>query len=341
MKNFFTGKNILVTGGCGSIGSELVKQLLSLRASKVRIFDHDENALFHMQHELDSYESARFLLGDIRDKNRLRLAMEDVDIVFHAAALKHVPSCEYNPFEAVKTNVLGTQNVIETAMEKDVDRVITISTDKAISPVNVMGATKLLAERLTTSAQYYKGRKKTIFSSVRFGNVLNSRGSVIPLFKEQLRRREITVTDPNMTRFVMSKRQAVALVLKAAQMMQGGETFILKMPALSIGVLAQAVIEEFAPRYGINPSEVKIKIIGPRAGEKMHECLMTEEEAKNALETDEMFILLPQLTLQNMKMSRFCYKNARAASTKLYSSADSELLTKEEIKKMLASECTN
>ncbi len=339
MNNFFAKKTILVTGGCGSIGSELVKQLLMLNISKVRIFDHDENALFHMQQELESYNNVRFLVGDIRDRDRLKLAMDGIDIVFHAAALKHVPSCEYNPFEAIKTNVLGTQNLIESAMEKGVDRVVTISTDKAINPVNVMGATKLLAERLTSSTYYYKGAKKTIFSSVRFGNVLNSRGSVIPLFREQIKKKEITVTDPNMTRFVMSIKQAVSLVLKAAEIMHGGETFILKMPAMKLGDLAHSMIEEIAPKYGILPANVKIKIMGARVGEKTHECLMTEDEAKNALETKDMFILLPLLLVPNMTTAKFSYKGAKAASTKLYDSKSVRLLTKEEIKKLLATEC--
>jgi len=172
----------------------------------------------------------RFLVGDVRDKERLQHAVENIDFAFHAAALKHVPLCEYNPFEAVKTNVLGTQNVIEVAMEGEVEKLITISTDKAVNPVNVMGATKLLAERLTISANYYKGLRKTAFSCVRFGNVLDSRGSVIPSFREQIRKGgPVTLTEPNMTRFVMSIPRAVDLVLKAAEIARGGEIFIFKM----------------------------------------------------------------------------------------------------------------
>ncbi|MCX6709501.1 MAG: polysaccharide biosynthesis protein [Candidatus Woesearchaeota archaeon] len=339
MSSFFSGKVVLVTGGCGSIGSELVRQLISLNVLKVRVFDHDENALFNMQRHLEQFKNVRFLLGDIRDKERIKLAMEGVDIVFHAAALKHVPSCEYNPFEAIKTNVLGTQNMIESALESRVGRVITISTDKAINPANVMGATKLLAERLTSSTFFYKGQKKTIFSSVRFGNVMNSRGSVIPVFREQIKGKEITVTEPDMTRFVMSIGQAVSLVLKASEIMQGGETFILKMPVLRLGDLADAMIEEIAPSYHINPSEVKVRIIGARAGEKMHECLMTEEEAKNALETDDMLILIPQIFIPNVTVKGFSYRRAKPTSMHSYSSGDARLLSKDEIKKIIASEC--
>src|SRR3989338_431521 len=184
--SLFRNKAILVTGGVGSIGSEIVNQLLTHKPRQIRVFDNRETELFHMQHRLDRHENLRFLLGDIRDKDRLKMAMENVDFVFHAAALKHVPSCEYNPFEAVKTNVYGTQNVIESAISANVERVINISTDKVTNTINTMGATKLLAERQTTSAQFFKGNKRTLFVSVRFGNVLNSRGSTIELVKNQI-----------------------------------------------------------------------------------------------------------------------------------------------------------
>ena len=223
MQNIFKNKTIIVTGGVGSIGSEIVRQLLKYSPKQIRIFDNRETELFHMQHELKDIR-LRFLLGDIRDKERLIMAMENVDIVFHAAALKHVPSCEYNPFEAVKTNVYGTQNIIDAALAANVKKVVNISTDKVTNTINTMGATKLLAERLISSAQYFKGNKRTIFSSVRFGNVIGSRGSVIDLFKKQIENgSSITITDPNMTRFIMSLRQAVQLVLETANEMQGGE----------------------------------------------------------------------------------------------------------------------
>src|SRR4030043_925008 len=185
MVNIFRGKNVLVTGGSGSIGSEVVKKMLQCEPKVVRVLSNDENCLFNLEQELRCFSNLRFLVGDVRDKEPPQRAVENVDFVFHAAALKHVPLCEYNPFEAIKTNVLGTQNVIEAALESGVDRVISISTDKAVNPVNTMGATKLLAEKLIIDANEGKGSKPTIFSSVRFGNVSFSRGSVIPLFAEQ------------------------------------------------------------------------------------------------------------------------------------------------------------
>ena len=200
-----------------------------------------------MMHEIPD---KRFLIGDIRDKERVLLAMEDIDIVYHAAALKHVPLCEYNPFEAIKTNVLGTQNVIEAALKSGVDRVISISTDKAVNPANTMGATKLLAEKLIIDANEGKGSKPTIFSSVRFGNVSFSRGSVIPLFEEQIRQKKpITITNPEMTRFMMSLSDTIELVFKATLLAKGGEIFILKMPVVRLGDLVDVIIETYAEKY--------------------------------------------------------------------------------------------
>ena len=327
MVNIFRGKNILVSGGSGSIGSEIVKKLLQYEPKVVRVLSNDENCLFNLEQELQGYSNLRFLAGDVRDKERLQHAVEDIDFVFHAAALKHVPLCEYNPFEAVKTNVLGTQNVIETAMEEEVEKLITISTDKAVNPVNVMGATKLLAERLTISANYYKGLRETAFSCVRFGNVLDSRGSVVPLFQTQVEKGgPVTLTEPNMTRFVMSIPKAVELVLKAAEIAQGGEIFIFKMPALRIGDLAKAMIEELAPQYGYNPESIKVEITGKRVGEKMYEELLTADEDMNASETEDMFIITPAARNQESK----------GISAKEYrSDQDGILLATEEIKEIL------
>jgi FlaA1/EpsC-like NDP-sugar epimerase len=260
--SFYQNKTILITGGVGSIGSEIVRSILVYNPEAVRVLDSNETGLFDLEQELQS-EKIRPFVGDVKDKERLRRAIEDVDIVFHAAALKHVPLCEYNPFEAAKTNVLGTQNLIDVAMDEEVGKLITISTDKAVNPVNVMGATKLLAERLTVSANFYKGERKTAFSCVRFGNVLDTRGSVIPLFRKQIQNGgPLTVTDLNMTRFMMSIPKAVELVLKASEMAEGGEIFILKMLALRIGDLAEAMIQELAPEYGYASNKIEIKNIG-------------------------------------------------------------------------------
>jgi len=327
MVNIFRGKNILVTGGSGSIGSGIVKKILQCEPKVVRVLSNDENCLFSLEQELQGYSNLRFLVGDVRDKERLQHAVENIDFAFHAAALKHVPLCEYNPFEAVKTNVLGTQNVIEVAMEGEVEKLITISTDKAVNPVNVMGATKLLAERLTISANYYKGLRKTAFSCVRFGNVLDSRGSVIPSFREQIRKGgPVTLTEPNMTRFVMSIPRAVDLVLKAAEIARGGEIFIFKMPALRIGDLAKAMIDELAPQYGYKPESIKVEISGKRAGEKIYEELLTADEAINASETEDMFIIIP--AAENQESKRISAKEYR-------SDQDGILLAREEIKEIL------
>ncbi|MCG2827253.1 MAG: polysaccharide biosynthesis protein [Thermoplasmatales archaeon] len=302
--------------------------------SVVRILSNDENATFQMQQELQG-SNVRFLIGDVRDKERLRMAMKEIDVVYHAAALKHVPLCEYNPFEAIKTNVLGTQNVIDAALEENVGKVINISTDKAVNPVNTMGTTKLLSERLVIDANFYKGRKKTVFSCVRFGNVSFSRGSVIPLFKKQIMNGgPVTLTDKNMTRFIMSISKAVELVFKATEMTKGGEVFIFKMPVIHLGDLAEVMVKELSLKHGYKPERIKIKIIGPRPGEKLHEELMTDVESRNALETKEMFILLPQVQIEG-EIGKFMYPGAKKIHSKTYNSNEVHPLSKNEIRRLL------
>ena len=335
LKNFYEGKIILVTGGVGSIGSEIIRSLLNYNPEAIRVLDSNETGLFELKYKLQP-EKIRSFVGDVKDKERLRRAIEDVDIIFHAAALKHVPLCEYNPFEAVKTNTIGTQDLVDVAMDEEVEKFITISTDKAVNPVNVMGATKLLAERLTISANFYKGKRRTAFSCVRFGNVLDTRGSVIPLFRKQIKNGgPITITDTNMTRFMMSIPKAVALVLKAAEMAEGGEIFVLKMPALRLGDLTEVIIEELAQKYGHDSNEIKIEIIGRRAGEKMYEELMTEDEAENAYEDEEMFIVLPQTFDMTGELSYNLPDNFKKAQEREYSSKSVKLLTRVEIKQLL------
>ena len=324
--NFYKNKTILVTGGAGSIGSEIVKNLLKYGPESVRVFDNNETGLFDLDQNLQS-QKVRLLTGDVRDRRRLKRAMEAVDIVFHAAALKHVPLCEYNPFEAVQTNVIGTQNVIDACLEAGVSKMINISTDKAVNPSNVMGATKLLTERLVNATHYYKGKSKTLFSSVRFGNVLNSRGSVVPLFQQQIKKGgPVTVTNPDMIRFVMSIPKATDLVLKAGEITKGGEIFILKMPAVRLGDFAEAMIEELAPRVGFAPKDIKIKIIGERNGEKFCEELIAKNEFKNSTEVEDMFVVLPDEQKKNPKNNSIedccAQKNLK-------------FLTKQEIKKAL------
>ena len=335
LKNFYEGKTILITGGAGSIGNEIVRSILEYNPEAVRVLDNNETGLFDLEEDLQS-EKIRLFVGDVKDKERLIRAVEGVDIVFHAAALKHVPLCEYNPFEAVKTNVYGTQNLIDVAIDEEVEKFIAISTDKAVNPINVMGATKLLAEKLTISANFYRGKRKTALSCVRFGNVLDTRGSVIPLFRKQIQNGgPLTVTDLNMTRFMMSIPKAVKLVLKSAEMAKGGEIFIFKMPALRIGDLAEAMIQESASEYGYAHNEIEIKNIGKRPGEKLYEELVIEEEAENAYENEEMFIVLPQTFDITGKLSYNLSDNFKKSEKREYSSKNTKLLTVEEVKAII------
>lgn len=330
--NIFENKKILITGGAGCIGSEIARRIREFNPDTIRIFDNNESGLYRLQQDMKDIKF-RFFLGDLKDKYRLKRAVEDVDIVFHAAALKHVHICEYNPFDAVKTNVIGTQNLIDVALDENIEKLISISTDKATNPCGVMGATKLLSERLITAANFYKGKRKTVLSSVRFGNVIGSNGSVIPLFRKQIKNGgPVTVTDRKMTRFMMSIEDAVNLIFKATEFAKGGEIFILKMPALKIIDLAEAMIEELATRGNKKPEDIEIKFIGPRPGEKLHEELVTKKEAKNIIETDDMFIILPDtLPLDTSKMT---YPGSKKAEISSYSS-NANTITKDEIKKLL------
>lgn len=330
MKDIFKDKTILVTGGCGSIGSEIVRQLLQFEPKSIRVFDHDEAGHFKLGQRLQS-KKIRPLIGDIRDKERVMRAMEDVDIVFHAAALKHVPLCEYNPFEAVNTNVAGTKNLVDVAIQNRIEKFIGISTDKAVNPINTMGATKLLSEKVITNAPI--GMSKVKFCCVRFGNVLNSVGSVIPIFKAQIKKGgPLTITDNNMTRFFMDVSEAVRLVLQAARLTEGGETFILKMEALRIKDLAEVLAEQLAPRYGHDADKIDYTWIGIRPGEKLHESLMTEEEAKFMAEAEGMLILRNSLLYRASKSEVSQNGDVKMTS---YESNKIGLLTKDQIKDRL------
>lgn len=330
-------KSILITGGTGSIGVALVQVLLKFGPKVVRVFSNDEDELYALGQKLEAHKNLRLLVGDLRDISRLRHAIENIDIVFHLAALKHVPLCEYNPFEAIKTNVIGTQNLIEVAIAEEVDKVIFTSSDKAASPANVLGATKLLAEKLITAANYYKGPRKTIFSSVRFGNVLGSRGSIIPLLKKQIESyKKVTITDPNMTRFTMRMDEAIELILKALKIMLGGEVFVFKMPAVKVADLVEVVVDTQALKGAYKPEEVKVEVVGARPGEKSYEELMGEEEARRAVELEDIFVVLPHITeLFNRLKDYYADMGAKPAELKPYSSRESVLLSKEEIKKLL------
>ena len=323
----FNNKNILIIGGTGTIGYFLIKRILKENPNTIRIYSRDEHKQFLLKEELIDFNNIRFLIGDVRDKERLNRAMKNIDIVFNLAALKHVPSCEYNPFEAVKTNILGTQNVIECAMENNVKQMIYTSSDKAVSPTNTMGATKLLAERLISSAYYARGHSDTIFASVRFGNVLFSRGSVIPLFKEQIiKNKVITITEPEMTRFMMSPDEAVDLLIKATKIATGGEVFVLKMPVLKLIDLAEVTIQKVCEKEKIDPKSIKIKNIGLRPGEKLYEELMSEDEADKALDIDDMYVIKPLYREYNEVIGKKIQLS--------YSSKDKKILTKKEIEEV-------
>ena len=251
------GQRVLVTGGSGTIGSRLVERLLELETGVVRVFGRDETKQFYQRQRHPGRSDLRFLIGDIRDRDRLQRAMEDIDLVFHCAALKHVELGEYNPFEATQTNVVGTQNVIDACLAADVGTMILTSSDKAANPTSVMGASKLLAEKLVSAATNYRGPHRTTFASVRFGNVLGSRGSALELFARQVAAGgPVTVTDPSMTRFVMTTDRAVDLAIRASEVARGGEVFVFKMPVARLSDLVSATIAHAAPMAGLDPASI-------------------------------------------------------------------------------------
>jgi UDP-N-acetylglucosamine 4,6-dehydratase (inverting) len=279
-----SGKVILATGGTGSFGKKFTEIVLREHNPKaVRIFSRDELKQMEMRQQFKEDRRLRFFIGDVRDKDRLYRAMNGVDIVIHAAALKQVPSCEYNPIEAVKTNIDGAANVIDAAIDNEVAKVMAISTDKAVHPVNLYGATKLVAEKLFIQGNAYTGGRKTKFSCVRYGNVVGSRGSVIPVFLEQKKTGKITITDERMTRFWITLEQGVRFVIQCIERMKGGEIFVPKIPSMKVIDLAEVI----AP-------EAEKEIIGIRPGEKIHETLITEEEARHAKEFDDYIVIEPE-----------------------------------------------
>ena len=278
-------KIMLVTGGTGSFGKHFTKTMLEKYHPKaIRIYSRDELKQHEMRQRFsDTGDSPmRYFIGDVRDLDRLKRAMEGVDIVVHAAALKQVPSCEYNPLEAVKTNIHGAQNVIDAAIDTGVEKVVALSSDKAVNPVNLYGATKLCADKIFVNGNSYSGAGGTRFSCVRYGNVIGSRGSVIPLFKEQRKTGKMTITDKRMTRFWITLDQAVELVISALGHMKGGEIFVPKIPSMKIVDLAKAV----AP-------ECEIEVVGIRPGEKLHEVLITEEDGRNTIAYNGMYVIMP------------------------------------------------
>ncbi len=317
-------KVILLTGGTGSFGRKFTEMMLKQYNPKaIRIFSRDELKQWEMEKEFNGDPRLRFFIGDVRDKVRLERAMDGANIVVHAAALKQVPICEYNPFEAVKTNVLGAQNVIEAAIDHNIEKVMAISSDKAVNPVNLYGATKMCMEKLFVAANaYVGGNRQTRMSSARYGNVVGSRGSVIPLFKEQRKKGTVTVTDKRMTRFWLTLEQGVEFVIKCVEIMRGGEIFVPKIPSMKMMDLARA----------IDPS-CRIKIIGIRPGEKIHERLLTEDESRHTVEFNGFFVIEPEhpwWSKEKLKGGKLLPQGFAYSSD-----TNSQWLTKEKMQKMV------
>ena len=322
--SLFAGKKVLITGGTGSLGQALTERILNSDVEQIRILSRNEFQQISMETKLPD-ERLRFLIGDVRDKDRLIRALDDVDIVFHAAALKHVPKVEYNPFEAIKTNVQGSQNVIDACLENDVQRAICIGTDKAVSPLNTYGATKLLMEKLFITAKRYSNPKKhpTKFFAVRYGNVFGSSGSVIPKFIEQINNnKKITITDPTMTRFSITMNQALDFILKATQKGHGAEVFIPKLKAYSL----QQIHNILSNLTNAKDHE----IIGMRTGEKQHELLINSDEMRYAWSYDNMFMLLNDLH-ESENLEELYPGIKKVEDLDVYSSAKTQLLSTEEI----------
>ena len=276
------GKSLLITGGTGSFGKLFVKTALErLDLKKLVVFSRDELKQFEMQQKI-SHPRLRYFIGDVRDQRRLHRALDGIDVVVHAAALKQVPTCEYNPFEAIRTNVLGAENVINECIDQGVERVIALSTDKAANPINLYGATKLCSDKLFVAGNVYVGQKATRFSVVRYGNVVGSRGSVIPFFLKQRRTGILPITDPRMTRFWITLQQGVDFVIDSLQRMHGGEIFVPKIPSMNIMDLAQTL----AP-------ECKTEVVGIRPGEKLHEVMVPEDDARNSVELADRYVIQP------------------------------------------------
>ena len=276
-------KVVLITGGTGSFGRKFAETILKHgNPLKIVIFSRDELKQHEMRVSGFTHSCVRYFIGDVRDRNRLQRAMQGVDVVVHAAALKQVPACEYNPIEAVATNIEGARNVIEAVLDCGVERLIALSTDKAVNPINIYGATKLVAEKLFVQANAYRGEGSTRFSCVRYGNVVGSRGSVIPLFQQQRESGRVTVTDPRMTRFWITLDQGVCFVISCIEPMYGGEVFVPKIPSMNMEHLAAAI----APNCEIDE-------IGIRPGEKLHEVLISEDEARQGIEFDDHFVIQP------------------------------------------------
>ena len=305
IRNEYKNKIILITGGTGSIGLGIVKKLIHLKPKMIRILTNDENSIFESRKILGELPQIKYVVGDVRDNDRLRLAMRNVDIVFHAAAMKHIDICEQNPFDAVKTNVIGTSNILEASIIEGVSKFVFISTDKATNPTTTLGASKLLAERLTQDASSYVENNNTIFSIVRFGNVIGSRGSVFQIFYNQLLNNfPISVTDSRMSRFIMSISDAASMILKISMIAQDGETYILKMPSVKIEELAKSMVEVFKSRTS-QKNIPKVKISKVREYERFYEILVTSDETLFCSDLGDMYKLSKKQSKNRLSDTQF------------------------------------
>ena len=326
-ENMLDNKTILITGGTGSFGKSFTRYVLKhYHPKKIIIYSRDEYKQFVMQNELKEYAPVmRYFIGDVRDKDRLKRAFEGVDYVIHAAALKQVPACEYNPNEAIRTNINGAQNVIDAALDTNVKKVIALSTDKAVNPVNLYGGTKLVSDKLFVSANAYSGTKDISFAIVRYGNVAGSRGSIIPLFHNIIKNggTELPITDMRMTRFWISLTEGVELVIKALREAKGGETFISKIPSFRVPDLAEAMLPG-----------CRLKEIGIRPGEKLHEIMVTTEDSFNTYEYDKHYIVYPQMVFNDRQVPDLSGKKVEEGFS--YSSGtNSEWLSVEDLRERL------
>lgn len=326
------GKSILVTGGTGSFGKKFIETILTKYPEIVRlvVYSRDELKQFEMSHEFPEtkYPQIRYFIGDVRDKERLIRALEGIDIVVHAAALKQVPACEYNPFEAVKTNIMGAQNVIEACIDGGVKAVVALSTDKAAAPINLYGATKLCSDKLFVAANYFKGKHDIKFSVVRYGNVMGSRGSVIPFFLSKRHEKVLPITDERMTRFNISLTEGVKLVLRAIDQMWGGEIFVPKIPSYRILDVAEAIAPGCHKR-----------VIGIRPGEKLHEELITETDALNSIEFKDYFVILPSIEFWDIEKFKDTFGGECCPNGFKYNSGtNTEWLTVEQIREQIQSQ---
>lgn len=332
MNTVWKNQTVLITGVTGTIGRELLRQVVENEPIEVIGIDNNETELFFLSEEYRSFSNIHFYIGDIRDRDKLMRKMRGVDIVLHAAALKHVILCEQSPRDPVQTNIIGTQNVIDAAIANGVKRVIFTSSDKAVNPTNVMGTSKLMGERLITAVNAHRRKDGPIFASTRFGNVLGSRGSVIPLFRRQIESGgPITLTSPEMTRFIMTLSEAVQLVMDSVFLAKGGEVFVTKMPVARIEDIAKIMVRELAVGYGYSPDDIEITHIGSKPGEKLYEELMNGEETRRTIELERYFVVVPAFRALYEKHDYFYEGEVRRSVDNPYNSSIEKPLTETQL----------